>query len=47
MIADVIKLLQSHDFMRCSELIEIAKGKNDLKLSKKIKKLRKWQSEKK
>lgn len=30
MIADIIKLLQSHDFYGAGEYTEIAKGKNEL-----------------
>lgn len=46
MIADIIQLLQSHDFYGAGEFTEIAKGKNEIgKIFKKIK--RQWLSKNK
>jgi len=49
MIADIIKLLQSHDFNGAGEYTEIAKGKNEIVTNwsgfkNKIKRI--WQSRK-
>jgi len=47
MITEIIKLANSDTFYGYSEIIEIAKGKNDLKMSNKEKKKRKWLLDKK
>ena len=49
MIADIIQLLQSHDFYGAGEFTEIAKGKNELTSNFRIFKRkiqRVWQSRK-